>query len=347
MIKVSVIVPVYNMEAYLDRCMESLLNQTLTDIEIILGDDGSQDRTPGMCDAYASRPGVSVVHKKNGGLGLARNSGLDVAQGEFVTFVDSDDYVERTMYETLWSAAQKHRADAVYGGYYKETPYGQTHPVTICREEAVFSDRQHMDAFLLDMVGTEPEMCQDFRCGPSVWKVLYKRDVIERHGLRFASEREFISEDLLFNMDFLALAQRVAVLPDCLYHYCYNSASLSKSYRKERFDRDKILYYEVCRRLAQNFPAEAYQPRADRMLFGRARVALGEEVRAAAPQYGAAEARAHMRKICQDATMQELYTRFPAERLPRKYRVIFQLMKRNAVLPLYGLLWLKERSKRA
>lgn len=93
--KVSIIVPIYNVEKYLDRCMASLLNQTLEDIEIIMVDDGSPDRCPKMCDEYAKKDSrVKVVHKKNGGLGYARNSGLDVATGEYVAFVDSDDYVD-------------------------------------------------------------------------------------------------------------------------------------------------------------------------------------------------------------------------------------------------------------
>ena len=97
--KVSIIVPVYNVEKYLVRCMESLLNQTLKEIEIILVDDGSPDNCPQMCDEYARRDSrVKVIHKSNAGLGYARNSGLDVAVGEYIAFVDSDDYVDTSMY---------------------------------------------------------------------------------------------------------------------------------------------------------------------------------------------------------------------------------------------------------
>ena len=98
--KVSVIVPIYNVEKYLDECMVSLLNQTLKDIEIILVDDESPDNCPKMCDEYANKDKrVKVVHKKNGGLGFARNSGLDVATGEYVAFIDSDDWIKPTHLE--------------------------------------------------------------------------------------------------------------------------------------------------------------------------------------------------------------------------------------------------------
>ena len=99
MIKVSIIVPVYNVEKYIDRCMKSLMNQTLHEIEIILVDDGSPDSCPQMCDEYAKQDTrVKVIHKENAGLGYARNSGLEIATGEYVAFVDSDDYVDTQMF---------------------------------------------------------------------------------------------------------------------------------------------------------------------------------------------------------------------------------------------------------
>ena len=120
-IKVSIILPIYNVEKYLDRCVDSLLNQTLKDIEIIMVDDGSPDNCPQMCDEYAKKDRrVKVVHKKNGGLGFARNSGLDIANGEYVAFVDSDDYVGLDMYKTLYDRAEVDKCDAVFCGFRTE-----------------------------------------------------------------------------------------------------------------------------------------------------------------------------------------------------------------------------------
>ena len=100
--KISVIVPIWNVEKYLDRCIQSILNQTLKDIEIILVDDESPDNCPSMCDDYAKRySNIKVIHKKNGGLGYARNSGLELATGKYVAFLDSDDWVEKEAYEQL------------------------------------------------------------------------------------------------------------------------------------------------------------------------------------------------------------------------------------------------------
>ena len=108
MCKVSVIVPCYGVEAYLDRCMASLLTQTLDDIEIIMVDDGSPDRVPFMCDDYAKKDSrIKIIHKENGGLGYARNSGLEIAKGEYVAFVDSDDFVSTNMYESMYMEAKE------------------------------------------------------------------------------------------------------------------------------------------------------------------------------------------------------------------------------------------------
>ena len=118
--KVSIVVPVYKVEEYIDRCLDSLLNQTLKDIEIILVDDGSPDNCPKICDEYAQKDArVRVVHKQNEGLGYARNSGMEVAVGEYIAFVDSDDFVDIRMFEELYDVARGNDSDVVYCNIYK------------------------------------------------------------------------------------------------------------------------------------------------------------------------------------------------------------------------------------
>ena len=118
MAKVSIIVPVYKVEKYLDRCMVSLLKQTLSDIEIILIDDGSPDNCPVLCNNYVQEDiRIRTIHKTNGGLSSARNAGLAVATGEYIGFVDSDDAVERDMYEKLYLRAKRENVDFVMCDY--------------------------------------------------------------------------------------------------------------------------------------------------------------------------------------------------------------------------------------
>lgn len=112
---ISVIVPVYNVENYMRQCIDSLLKQTLPNIEIILVDDGATDKSPEICDEYAKEhSNIRVIHKLNGGLGSARNEGMKIARGKYIGFVDSDDYVSKKMYETLWNLAETNDADCAY-----------------------------------------------------------------------------------------------------------------------------------------------------------------------------------------------------------------------------------------
>lgn len=150
--KVSIIVPVYNVEKYLVRCMESLLNQTLKEIEIILVDDGSPDNCPQMCDEYARRDSrVKVIHKSNAGLGYARNSGLDVAVGEYIAFVDSDDYVDTSMYATLWNEARASNADVVFCNFKVEQRNGIWKDSNEVAERTGWNGDAVKD-FMLDMI---------------------------------------------------------------------------------------------------------------------------------------------------------------------------------------------------
>ena len=118
---ISIIIPVYGVEEYLNQCLESVVNQTYANLEIILVDDGSKDNCPAMCDGWANKDSrIKVVHKENGGLSSARNAGLDIFTGEYVAFVDSDDYIAQDMYELLYSRAKEGNYDIVDCGYYSE-----------------------------------------------------------------------------------------------------------------------------------------------------------------------------------------------------------------------------------
>lgn len=119
MCEISIIVPVYKVEPYLRKCVDSILAQTFTDFEVILVDDGSPDNSGKICDEYASKDSrVRVIHKKNGGLSSARNAGIDVARGKYLGFVDSDDYIEKDMYELLYDNIVKEQADLSICGIY-------------------------------------------------------------------------------------------------------------------------------------------------------------------------------------------------------------------------------------
>lgn len=241
--KVSVIVPVYKVEAYLNRCLNSLACQTLKDIEIILVDDESPDKSGEMCDEWAKKDcRIKVIHKKNGGLGYARNSGLEVATGRFVAFVDSDDFVDREMYQILYEECNKNNLDCVYSEFNVDEYPGFR---VVIRPEKLYVGSEEIENLRLDIVGAEPTYISGVKYHCSSCKGLYKLGVIRMYGLQFRSERQYISEDMLFNLDFLYHSQRVKLVPWQFYHYCLNGASLTHSYRPDRWEKQLVMLEEL------------------------------------------------------------------------------------------------------
>ncbi|MGM9776959.1 MAG: glycosyltransferase [Prevotella sp.] len=244
--KVSVIVPVYNVEKYLNRCINSLLGQTLKDIEIILVDDESPDNCPQICDNYANKhTNIYVIHKKNEGLGMARNSGLELARGEYVAFIDSDDYVDSVMFEKLYDECKHSTLDVIYSEFNVDEYPGFR---IVLRDRKIYNGADEVEQLRLDIVGAEPSYISSVKFQCSACKGLYSRQLIANNKISFYSEREYISEDMLFNLDILGKANRVETTPWQFYHYCLNGASLSHSYRADRWPRllmmiDKLSEY--------------------------------------------------------------------------------------------------------
>lgn len=245
--KVSVIIPCYGVEKYLDRCMNSIVNQTLKDIEIILVDDGSPDRVPEMCDEWAARDiRIKVVHKQNGGLGYARNSGLDIATGDYIVFVDSDDFIETSMLDRLLSEIQQSNSDAVFCGVKNEQRDGSWKAKKEVKEKTVFEGREKVHSMLLDLIASKPKAKAERPFRMSVWHSMYRHSIIMKNNIRFMSERIVASEDLPFQCQFFAHSHKIIYLPECYYYYCLNASSLTSTFKKEKFEgvlrmRDEII----------------------------------------------------------------------------------------------------------
>ena len=233
MTKVSIIIPIYNVEMYLDRCMKTLLDQTLQDIELIMVDDGSPDKCPQICDEYAQKDSrIKVVHKQNAGLGYARNSGLEVATGEFVAFVDSDDYVDTSMFELLYKEALKTQADAVFCAYqiHNKNRDGEI----LFSKKKLLHDKEIIN-YIADMIASPTCIKEERLECMSAWNGIYKKNVIDKGKIRFMSEREIVSEDIVFNVDFLKRCNCIALVPQPLYYYCINGNSLSQTFKESKF----------------------------------------------------------------------------------------------------------------
>ncbi len=313
--------------------MESVLKQTMVDIEIILVDDKSPDLSPSMCDEYAKNDErVKVIHKKdNEGLGYARNTGLDNATGEYICFVDSDDYISLDMCDKLYSLAKKTDSDAVYGGvfYYD----GNKTKIRKRVEKETTWNNDEVKELLLDFIATEPEKNEDTIIEVSVWKALFKKSIFEKRNIRFVSERDYISEDVIFDIDYLQNCRSVTIVPDPVYYYCENNESLSKTYREDRFLNVKKLYFEIIKRLKTLYTIDEINLRCDRFLIARARtnargICNNKKI------IGKKKALTLIKDICEDRDLRVSLERYPISKLPKRHYIVALLMK----LKKYNLL---------
>lgn len=230
---VSIIIPVYNVEKYLDRCIQSVFQQSYKKLEIILIDDGSPDSCPRLCDIYGKNDKrVKVLHKKNEGLGLARNSGLALATGKYVLFIDSDDYLSEKMVEKLVYQAELMNADIVYCGYFYETSNHKWIEVRDFEKEQTFKGND-IDAVSLAFITNQNKL--KVRLQRTVWHALYSKALIDDEDIRFPSERQIPSEDLIFQSRISKFANIISFIPDCLYYYCLNNNSITMNFKKDRY----------------------------------------------------------------------------------------------------------------
>ncbi len=216
---ISVIVPVYNVAKYLPRCIESILRQTYPHFELILVDDGSPDKSGKICDKYAQKDArIRVIHKENGGVSSARNAGLDVAQGEYISFIDSDDWVREDYLEKLLAPMLKYDVQMVVGGI-------ETRNFLIGRND--------MQEGMLDFDNLNYQEAEEFFIGQGgsrgpVCKLLVT-EIISNNALRFDGNTSW-GEDACFIFEYLKLCQRIYKLHDSLYYY--NRLVLSSATRK-------------------------------------------------------------------------------------------------------------------
>lgn len=243
-IKVSVIIPVFNVERYLSTCVNSVLNQTLKDIEIILVDDESPDNCPKMCDEYAKRDSrVKVIHKKNGGLGLARNSGKEIATGEYVTFLDSDDYVDLTAYEHLYNIAKQNDLEMLRYGLDRFEVAGCLQGYND-DDKVQILDNANLIKQLSLCIFSEPLYKEQEKLfsGGSVCVVLFKNKFLKDNQLMFGSEKKILSEDFVFTHQCYQHVKRIGNVPHTYYHYRFNPNSITTIVDVGKMDK----VYEFC-----------------------------------------------------------------------------------------------------
>ncbi len=221
---ISVIVPIYKVEEFLDECVQSIVSQTYTNLEIILVDDGSPDRCPEMCDAWAAKDSrIKVIHKPNGGLSDARNAGLDIARGDYISFIDSDDWVDSSMLETMLRHIQKENASICACGILACYP-DRSAPLNI---RPIVGNPEQIFSLLYDNSAYPVAACNK----------LYRKSCWEH--LRFPVGK--ICEDAFTTYKLIHNADKIVQITDALYFYRIRENSImTASFSKKRMDEEEV-----------------------------------------------------------------------------------------------------------
>lgn len=221
---ISVIVPIYKVEQYLPRCIDSILLQTFTDFELILVDDGSPDNCPRICDEYgASDSRIRVIHKQNAGVSAARNTGLEAAQGEYIAFCDSDDYWAPDFLKELIKTANREKADCVAANYTMVDETGSILRRSSCPTETrCISNPSERWNYIVQCI-------LDSKSGWEVWTRLFRSDIIREHGIRFCTTCDNYAEDMGFTLEYVLYANRICSIPYDGYFYMLRNGSMMRS----------------------------------------------------------------------------------------------------------------------
>lgn len=215
---VSVIIPVYNAEKYLKRCLDSVISQTFKDIEIICVNDGSTDDSIKILDEYRTADARIVVsnQRENKGVGASRNAGLNIARGMYISFIDADDWINPDFLEKLYTAAEKYEADAVCSEIIRAYPSGRMiKKAEIEKEEVLYTCNEKCQKLEI------PKNCY-------VWNKFYRKSELDRHKLQF-EEKLSMCEDVNFTIRFLCFSNKVVTVPGARYYYWVSDKSASRT----------------------------------------------------------------------------------------------------------------------
>lgn len=331
--QVSIIIPVYNVEKYVRFCVDSILKQTLKNIEIILVDDGSTDLSGQICDEYAKLDSrVKVIHQTNRGLGLTRNSGIKVATGEYIGFVDSDDAVSAEMFQILYENAKKCYADISYCSYKKfyledELKNQKSAKPNILK---IYNGNKEIKQYMLDRIGMEPSSKLDNLYGASVWCGIFLRKMLSSADASFVSERQFIAEDMIFDIEVIPNCNTIVHCGTQLYYYRYNPNSLTTVYKEDRFEKNVALFHEMYKRLLLKFSDKELFNSMSRYLLTTARIAIIQEVNFI-KKNGWKKVKCNILKICSNKNIISILNEYEYSKMPYKYALTCYLMKNKKV----------------
>lgn len=338
--KISIIIPVYKVEPYLRQCLDSVVNQTYKNLEIILVDDGSPDNCGAICDEYAQKDNrITVIHKKNEGLSAARNDALKLVSGDWILFVDSDDWLELELCEKTLREAQSKNTDILIYDLIKEDPITGSKRIHAFPDSFVSEDRSTIAGMQLSALNRYYTPISTAWSQGFPWDKLFSAELVKKNDLHFATNVK-ANEDVIFALHAFQFAERIGYIPDALYHYRMNQTSIGHKFTPDRVKIDLEIYREMDRigkkyGLSQDY-YQALDARiventclcANRCFFHDSReVGLGEELK-------------YVKEVLKTEPIYTAFDRVNRRKMGRRSRFITLNRHHNAILIyIYHVLW--------
>lgn len=338
---ITIIIPAYNVEKYIERCLESVLSQELKNFEVIIVDDGSSDSTPQICDNYEKRyQNIKVIHKKNSGLGFARNTGLEYAKGEYIVFLDGDDFVGKNHLSNLYNCIKANKADTCLCGYTRYKKDGSEIKHKHIYANQCFDKENIVRKIIPKLCGKKPDKTDDIEM--SVCMAMFSNKIIKNNTLRFPSEREMISEDLIFGLEYYKYSNRICFSESVEYRYCDNEGSLTTKYRADRFDKQVVLTKEVSKRVQKMQIFNLCEQRIYNTLISIARYSIKLEVKFK-NNNGKEYCMNNIMKICCNSYLVDIFNKYDDLGTPWKTKIVNNLIKKKRYNTLYFVMYIKNK----
>jgi glycosyltransferase involved in cell wall biosynthesis len=334
--KLSVIIPVFNAERYINNCIENLLEQTIENVEFIFVNDGSTDNSLSILYQYQKKDDrIYILNQNNKGPSSARNLGLSKARGKYIGFVDADDWIEQDMFENLFNRALTESVDLIMCNFIQEFSNGQSKKNLVPWPDGTILDKNNINNVLLPkLIGVPNENALNDTVYGSVWRCLYRKDIIKYNNLHFPTDTAF-TEDLIFNIQYLMKANNVLIDGNCYYHYYYNMESATKKYMPRMLDYTITTFEHLNSILTKE---NIYTNEIQNILAWRWRAATIQcLINVARPgnKTNIVEKVNEIKTILRHDVINKAFRNFPLKTLPRKRKIVYFLVKYRFSLSIY------------
>lgn len=341
-IKISVIVPVYNCEKYVSRCVESLINQTMKDIEIIIIDDGSQDKTVDIVEAYKIKDDrINLITKENSGVSDSRNRGIQLSKGKYIYFVDGDDWIDLNTLEVMYEIAEKNNIDIVMCTYIREfMDHSKKKNINLIENKVYEKEELNiLHRRIIGPIGNEFSRPDSLDSIGSVCGKLYKKDLILKSNNKFVDLKEIgTAEDVLFNLVIFKYVKRFMFTERCFFHYWKkNDNSITTKYNFNMFEQWKNLFDYMCKFIESNdLDKTFYEALNNRICIGILGLGLNECKKD--NKVSISQKVKNLKNILNDDIIINSYKNFDLKYFPIHWRIFYWFNKKRMASFSYGML---------